>query len=240
MSRVMNYREIDPLEAIIVAADHADAWKEEHIPRRQYEGFVRKELSDFAKGKPVAPFDALVRCLRRVNWPEATTILDVGAAGGYYSEVLRIAGYDFQYTGLDFSPAFKALAEELYPGIAFELGDARALPYADDSFDVVMSGCCLLHILDYEQVIKETVRVASDYVIFSKTPVRDKTTYFEKEAYGCQMLEIHFGEKELWNLFLKYGLDPIKQADLYEYDGVMYSTYLLRKMSQGEREWERA
>jgi len=227
----MDYRRIDPLEAVIVAAEHANAWKDPDIPKLQYE-IASRELDNYRKGISVPPFNALIRCLRQISFGPKVSLLDVGASAGYYSEVLKIAGYDFDYTALDFSPTFKELAEELYPGIRFDLGDARQLPYAHDAFDIVLSGCCMLHILDYGQVIRETARVTSRYAIFSKTPIRfDATTYFEKTAYGKPCLEIHFSEAELLELFADSGLRLIYSTDVYsavtELGG--YRTYLLEK-----------
>lgn len=236
-----NYRQIDPLEAVIVAADHAEAWKDPFLPLAQWE-IVRNELNLYRAGKPVAPFDALIRCLRQITFGPQVSILDVGASSAYYNEVLQLAGYDFEYTAMDFSPAFKDLAARIYPHIRFDIGDARALPYKTDSFNVVLSGCCLLHILDWDKVVSETARVTSGYAIFSKTPVRlsGKTLYFEKEAYGQTMLEIEFGEEELLTLFDKHGLAQVWHEDVSGDSELVYRTYLLRKKSLSEREWERA
>ncbi len=238
-----NYREIDPIEAVILAADYADAWKDPGIPQRQYDTAVKAELEGYRVGKPCAPFDALIRCLRKVNFGPSVSLLDVGASAGYYGEVLKIAGYDFEYTALDSSPAFKELAERLYPGIRFDVADARYLPYTHNAFNIVLSGCCMLHVLDYENVIQETARVCSKYAIFSKTPIRKglPTAYYEKEGYGQRMLEIHFGEDELLGLFTKYGLEIVAQEDVYQQErDPIHRTYLLRKKSLGERQWESA
>lgn len=225
----MDYREIDPLEAVIVAADHADAWKDPIIPKLQH-AIVKGELERYRAGGSVAPFDALIRCLRQVGfWGYKKTLLDVGASSGYYHEVLKIAGYAFDYTAVDFSENFKALAGELYPGLKFDIGDARHLPYKDNAFDIVLSGCCMLHILDYDKVISETARVARHYAIFSKTPLADKTTYFEKTAYGIPCLEIHFEEAELFRLFKASGLKLIYSTDVYPPSSGLYRTYLLEK-----------
>jgi SAM-dependent methyltransferase len=230
VSSIANYREIDPAEAGIVAAEHADAWKDPSIPKLQ-RVIAGAELGRYRSGISVPPFNALIRCLRQVTLGPKVSFLDVGASSGYYSEVLQIAGYDFDYTAIDFSPTFKAFAEELYPGIRFDLGDARQLPYKDNSFDIVLSGCCLLHILDYGEVIRETARVCSRYAIFSKTPITfDKTRYFEKTAYGVPCLEIHFSEAELMQLFDDAGLRVIYSTDVYPIEtSGGYRTYLLEK-----------
>ena len=58
--------------------------------------------------------------------------------------------------------------------------------YRNNAFDVVISGCCLLHILEYEEAVAEVVRVARSYAIFHRTPfvLEEPNRYFRKLAYG--------------------------------------------------------
>lgn len=245
-----NYRELTPDELQRVTQDLSAAWKDPEIPRRQYELAVKPELDNLRNGKPCAPFAALIKCIRKlpigVALNRSVRLLDVGASTGYYHEVLTAANFKGQYTALDFSPAFKELAEQLYPGIAFDLGDARALPYWDNAFDIVLSGCCLLHIPEYESVIRETARVASQFAIFSKTPIllTGPTRFYEKEAYGVRTIEIHFSQSELLQLFEKHGLVAYSYEDVsteHSGDGLLiHRTYLLRKPPRLGPEWESA
>lgn len=214
-----NYRELRPEEIAEVAASCAEAWKSPEIPIRQYQ-VVAPELERYRRGEQVPPFDALIRCLQRLpeemKWPE-TKFLDVGASAGYYMEILRQNSFHCDYTACDFSPAFKVLAEGLYPGIKFDVADARQLPYESGSFDIVLSGCVMLHTLEYEQVLAETARVTRQYALFHRTPIltQKPTTYFEKSAYSVRCLEIWFNEQELLSLFRKYGLSVIWQDDVF-------------------------
>lgn len=234
-----HYRPLTRDEAVQVARETADAWKDASIPMRQYELAVMPELAKWSRGELVMPFVALTKCLRCIPYDETKpgNLLDIGASSGFYRAVLMRDNYAFTYTALDFSPAFKALAEKLYPGIDFRLGDARSLPFEDESFSIVLSGCCILHIPEYETAIREAARVAKKHVIFSKTPVHSgETEFFEKQAYGIRCLEIRFNETELLNLFERYGL----RLEWTEPAGAGHKTYLLRKLSLSEREWERA
>lgn len=214
-----NYRELQASEVAEVAASCAEAWKDPSIPARQY-AIVKPELENYRNGGACAPFDALARCLKRLpeemKWPE-TKFLDVGASAGYYLEILRQASFHCDYVACDFSPAFKVLAEELYPGIRFDVADARQLPYESGSFDIVLSGCVMLHTLEYEQVLAETARVTKQYALFHRTPVltTKPTTFYVKEAYQVPCLEIWFNEQELISLFRKYGLSVIWQDDVF-------------------------
>lgn len=66
-------------------------------------------------------------------------------------------------TGIDLSPAMLALAqrraEELARGVELEVGDAQALPFADASFDTVVSTLSLCTIPDEHTAISESYRV---------------------------------------------------------------------------------
>lgn len=228
-----NYRELQSSEVATVAAECAQAWTDPAIPARQYELAVKPELDKYRKGEPVAPFDALVKCLRQIplkHTGSRSKLLDVGASGGYYRQVLRMSGYFMQYTGCDFSEAFKALAEELYPDMAFAVADARHLPYHDDFYEIVLCGAVLMHCLEYEQVIAETARVASRYVIFHRTPIVDgPTKYYVKDAYSVPCIEIHFNERELRGIFDSHGLKLVHSEDVFCDGSFGHRSYLLEK-----------
>lgn len=242
-----NYRELTPIEVEQVAAGTANAWQDASIPLRQYEACVKSELDDLRNGKPCAPFAALAKCLRKLPIGCSASrprLLDVGASGGYYSEVLQVLNFRCQYTGCDFSPAFFELAEALYPAIDFDVADAANLPYADNSFPIVLHGAVLMHCRAYPQVIREAARVASRFVVFHRTPVRlnKPTAFFEKEAYGVRCLEIHFNEAELLQLFDAAGLALVHTECVFWDASQHYGhrSYLLKVKSVGEQEWERA
>jgi SAM-dependent methyltransferase len=61
--------------------------------------------------------------------------------------------------GLDFSSAMVALARAGHPGIRFEEGDAEALPFADDSFDAVVSNFGIHHFPEPVKALREAYRV---------------------------------------------------------------------------------
>lgn len=228
-----NYRELTREEALALAPKLASAWQDPEIPRRQFERAVKPELEILRRHwKRCAPFAALEWCMRDLDL-NLGRILDVGASSGYYKEVLETFEYRFQYTGCDYSPAFKQLAEELYPGIDFHVADARSLPFHDDAFDIVLSGACIMHLMDWQQAVHEAVRVSRRYVIFHRTPIlrRKETTYFLKEAYDVPCIEIHFNETELLNFFSSLGLILRYSQPVFwhEQEGFGHQTYLLEQ-----------
>lgn len=193
------------------SAQLSDAWKDEELPGRQ-RALVDGQLESYRKNIPNPVFDALVDILA-TNIPNvsAMSLLEIGCSSGYYSEVLRIKGIQAKYTGCDYSPAFIHQASQYYPALQFNVENAVSLSYPDNSFDIVVSGCCLLHISDFDKAISEAARVAGKYVVFHRTPVlhRNGPVYYRKKAYGVETLEIHFNEQKLIELFVRHGLAVI-------------------------------
>lgn len=216
----------------------SSSWQDPSVPQRQYEACTKKELDNYRKGLPVMPFDVFMDILQD-NIPDLDnkSLLEIGCSSGYYSEVLKIKGINLKYSGCDYSEAFIKFARELFRDIDFQVQDARSLTYTDRSFDIVVSGCCLLHILNYKKAIEETARVAKEYVIFHRTPVlhEKETSYFIKTAYGVKMFEIHFNERELLKLMKINGLKVIDiitfsaSFDSSMGDFYAYKTYLCQK-----------
>jgi ubiquinone/menaquinone biosynthesis C-methylase UbiE len=61
--------------------------------------------------------------------------------------------------GLDLNPGMLAVAERVAPEIAWRQGAAEALPYADASFDAVVSQFGLMFFTDRQAALREMVRV---------------------------------------------------------------------------------
>lgn len=229
-----NYRELDASEVEAISEAYRDSWQDERIPERQHV-IVTSEMASFGVGQPVAPYDAFIDCMNQLPAElnsSATRLLDIGAASGYYSEVLDLGGFDYSYAGIDYSEALVRQGRSIYPGIDLQVGNAERLPYPDEFFDIVVSGACIMHVANYQQAIWEAVRVSKRYVIFHRTPIRHgETKYFEKEAYGIPCVEIHFGEDELMELFDRSSLRLLHTHPIYfmEADNHGHSTYLLEK-----------
>jgi SAM-dependent methyltransferase len=62
-------------------------------------------------------------------------------------------------SALDFSASQLALARARQPSVRFELGSADALPFADASFDAVVSNFGMPHFPDPDAAIREAFRV---------------------------------------------------------------------------------
>ncbi|MCB1937594.1 MAG: class I SAM-dependent methyltransferase [Rhodocyclaceae bacterium] len=211
------------------------AWQDDSLPARQRH-LVDAELAQFRSGTPVPVFDVLVRSLRDLtDGPAPFSLLEIGCSSGYYAEVMQIANVPAQYTGCDYSAHFIAMARERYPERQFDVEDATRLRYDDAAFDVVVSGCCLLHIPEYAKAVAETARVARRYVIFHRTPVvvGQPDKYYRKLAYGVETIEIHFNEPAFLALLDRHGLERVATHTLDETIrqgvGSASRTYVCRK-----------
>ncbi len=213
-----HYQELDATQSQDASSRLRSAWQAEELPDRQRK-LVDRQIERFRQGKPVDVFDVFVDALRGLDGlPTPYSLLEIGCSSGYYAEVIDIARLPAIYEGSDYSEAFVKLARQRYPALKFEHADATALPYSSESFDVVVSGCCLLHIPEFEQAIAETARVARQYAVFHRTPMvlNAPDKYFRKQAYGVETVEIHFNESDFLALLLKHGLHPMKTLTLSE------------------------
>ncbi len=208
------------------------SWQDDSIPQKQRE-LVAQQLTRFRAGQPVDVFDVFVNALRALpDMPSGASLLEIGCSSGFYAEVIDIAGLDLRYAGCDYSEPFIRLAREQYPHLPFAVEDATDLHYADQAFDVVVSGCCLLHIPQYRTAILETARVAKSYVIFHRTPVLlDRPEqWYRKQAYGVETVEIHFNEAELLAFMAQNGLQLIATYTLSEDRHEAVRSYVCRKI----------
>ena len=96
----------------------------------------------------------------RLLAPQAgDSLLDVGCGTGWFTR--RAAADDLVATGLDPNPAWLDYARaHSSPALSWVEGDARALPFADASFDHVLSIAALCFVDDERQAVAECVRVA--------------------------------------------------------------------------------
>lgn len=199
--------EYELIDSRTATQESFNGWHDHAVAERQDSAY-RILIQQMYAGQPRQDFvvaaDA-VRCTGIAN----PLILEVGCGSGYYSEILpHLLRRPVRYVGLDYSLAMIRLARKRYSNYPFMVGDAAALPFPDGTFDTVLNGVSLMHILSYESAISESRRVARRWCIFHTVPVlqRRETTIMRKRAYGGPTVEIIFNEKDLRNLLEKHGL----------------------------------
>jgi SAM-dependent methyltransferase len=122
--------------------------------------FFDQYVADHGDFNPFAPrgWQTLARRFREMVGPSPTDrLLDVGCGTGH-SRVIY-AGAVGSYVGVDLSPASVAAARAAFPQNDWRVADACALPFADESFDVVAFSSVLHHIPDVPAALREARRV---------------------------------------------------------------------------------
>ena len=89
--------------------------------------------------------------------PPGRRALDLGCGEGRLSRDLKALGYSM--VGIDASQTMLAAAAEADPGLETHLADAADMPFADQSFDLVIAFMSLQDVDDLEGAIREAGRV---------------------------------------------------------------------------------
>ncbi len=121
-------------------------------------------------------------------------ILDVGCGTGTF--LARIAKtYQVDCTGVDISKKSIAFANRWgSPRLHFKVADATQLPFADESFDHVLSFDALEHIQDQSKALSEIARVL-------------------KPSGSLLIYTINKNQRYTWNFYLnKLGIDIYERA----------------------------
>ncbi len=105
--------------------------------------------------------DSIEHCVIRLAPQPGERILDVATGTGWTAR--RIAARGASVTGVDLGAdlieAAKACAAEARLTIDFQVGDAEALPFEDQSFDAVISTCGVMFVSKPEVAAAELARV---------------------------------------------------------------------------------
>jgi ubiquinone/menaquinone biosynthesis C-methylase UbiE len=157
------------------------------------------------------------------------TIADIGCGGGHYLHSLRRRlDPEINYTGVDATESYVRIAQEAFPEVPVYLGDIYALPFTNESFDIVT--CCnLISFLPPPPVtaLKELLRIARKYVVLRVTI--GERNYIIKELRGLQDVQ---GLREC---------DLVKREsdlELFSYHNMYTESYyreILQELSPGAR-----
>jgi SAM-dependent methyltransferase len=139
--------------------------------------------------------------------------LEVGAGTGYFALNLLQAGVVREAVCTDISPgmlhALEANAERLGLRVETEACDAEALPFADESFDLVFGHAVLHHLPDLPGACREFLRVLrpGGMVLFAGEPSRygDRLASVPKRAATAVA--------PLWRAVMRAGPAPNGYAD---------------------------
>jgi ubiquinone/menaquinone biosynthesis C-methylase UbiE len=135
--------------------------------------------------------------VRRVG--EGRDVLEVGCGTGLILE--RVAGFARRAVGIDLSPGMLARARDR--GLEVHEADCAALPFDDESFDVVYSFKVLSHVPDLDRALAEMTRVLRPgghlvYDLYNRRSIR----YLLKRVFGPRATSKKFDEQAITTAFL--------------------------------------
>jgi SAM-dependent methyltransferase len=107
-------------------------------------------------------------------------VLDVGCGHGYIHTDLRPFGY--RIVAVEVAEQVLRLARETNPGVTYICSEAENLPFADDTFDVVIAICLFHHVpprrwSQLARQMRRVVRAGGIAVIFEHNPMNPLTRY---------------------------------------------------------------
>ncbi|NWF69054.1 MAG: class I SAM-dependent methyltransferase [Chloroflexi bacterium] len=131
--------------------NHMDAVRQQY----QTDDMLRVRHETHAQySVPRTDFPAWV--LSFVHWRGDEVLLDVGCGIGHYFQPLQQMVPGVRYFGVDYS--YGMLSKHPDPAHT-SVGDAQTLPFASNTFDVVMANHMLYHVPDIDAALKEFRRV---------------------------------------------------------------------------------
>ncbi|MFE7800915.1 class I SAM-dependent methyltransferase [Nocardia sp. NPDC057440] len=120
--------------------------------------FYDNFISDAVRDMTPTLFDDVAAELK-----DKAQVLDVGCGGGQLAVGLATAGEHLQLSGIDLSPQQVRRAQKrgapLGGRVQFRQGSAMDLPFADNSFDAVLSSGSIKHWPDQRKGLSEMIRV---------------------------------------------------------------------------------
>ena len=134
---------------------------------------------------------------RQMPLQAAADVLDIGSGFGALAIDLACLPFDLHVRGIDYDEEKIVVARELAAGIRnkggyrlegipqFDRGDVYAMPYAGDSFDVVIARFVLQHLTDATSAIEEMKRVLrpGGYIILIDIDENMTVTHPESSAF---------------------------------------------------------
>ncbi|WP_254863822.1 class I SAM-dependent methyltransferase [Halovivax gelatinilyticus] len=123
---------------------------------------MREFSADYLRRTREGMWDDTRQALCGLSLEDRERVLDVGCGTGELSRVLvEETPAETTVIGCDVDTTLLARASESVPVVA---GDARRLPFPDDSFDLIVCQALLINLPDPAAAVAEFARVSSDLV----------------------------------------------------------------------------
>lgn len=123
--------------------------------------------------------------------PRGASVLDVGGGHAQIAPPLILAGYDVTVVGSDSSCERRLRTWIDQGGCRFDVGDLRALPYPEQSFDAVVCFRLLSHSVSWTALVGELCRVARHSVVLDYPSLRSSNILSERLFKLKQGIELN-------------------------------------------------
>jgi len=140
----------------------------------------------------------------------AGTILDLGCGIGRDAAMFSEAGYEV--VGIDRAEQLLTIAEKRVPNATFVAGDLRALPFDEETFDLIWSLASLVHFYDEDvlRALRECHRVLKKKGILFITVKEGQPQLAKRE--GGPVFFRNFKKEELLDLIRKAGFSVLSTS----------------------------
>lgn len=150
----------------------------------------------------------LAGVLKRENYANLSSILDVGCYGGYLYDYLRSLGIDLSYTGMDIRKDAVEGAEKLHsdcPKTRFMRGSVFDFKNTmkEKTYDVVVCSRVLIHLPDFKKAIAN-LRFAAKRFVFLIARI-------EEPQGSCRLMRKH---DETTGETMTYFYRSVSEADI--------------------------
>jgi ubiquinone/menaquinone biosynthesis C-methylase UbiE len=170
--------------------------------------------------------------------PQGVSVLDVPFGTGrflplYYEKQMTVTGLDISH---DMLYEAKKLRGDLLEKCIVDIGDARTLPYENNSFDLIVSIRFVdghLAFKDAKKVISEFCRVSRKYLIveLATVPEGDESQFRIQNLQEKQPISGRLSESERIRFFKGFGLKMVAEETAYKEEKSYVIIYLCEKIN---------
>ncbi|MFH0820815.1 MAG: class I SAM-dependent methyltransferase [Candidatus Peregrinibacteria bacterium] len=159
---------------------------------------------------------------------KSKNVLDAGAGTGRLS--LKLMNEGAHVTALDVSPDMLTRLKRKCPSATIVEGDVEAMPFADESFDMVFSSLTLVHLKKIEPFLDECYRVLSDGGTAVIVNIHYRKPLVLRDRQGAYLIECynHF-PRHVREAVEELAFHVEKELILSEEDSIWMSQILVLK-----------
>ncbi len=148
--------------------------------------------------------------LERVGLLKPDNVLDVGCGCGEFT--VKLSPLCGKITAIDFSKELidRCKRENQRPNITYLCMDGRDIRYPENNFDMVLERTALHHVLEWEKVLEEMIRVSSKHILIEE-PIDDPRSEEKRNSIRAQQLYLEVQKEVGYSHYRYLPLDSLTQ-----------------------------